>query len=73
MTILIKDLYSLLLQGNLYQWVSYLNPTEPCALWCQTDDDLGLRVKFSNQVIDGTRCHSQTLNVCIRGGCKVNL
>uniref|UniRef100_A0A8C5TTI0 ADAMTS like 3 n=1 Tax=Malurus cyaneus samueli TaxID=2593467 RepID=A0A8C5TTI0_9PASS len=58
-------------QGQLYEWVPvYNHPAAPCALKCQA---LGknLIVELAPKVLDGTRCNSESLDMCISGICQV--
>ncbi|XP_057238018.1 ADAMTS-like protein 3 [Malurus melanocephalus] len=57
-------------QGQLYEWVPvYNHPAAPCALKCQA---LGknLIVELAPKVLDGTRCNSESLDMCISGICQ---
>lgn len=48
----------------------YNDPTAPCALKCQA---LGknLIVELAPKVLDGTRCNTESLDMCISGICQV--
>lgn len=37
-----------------------------------TDDEPSVIVQLSNRVLDGTRCRSGSLDMCIQGKCQVN-
>ncbi|NXB92812.1 ATL3 protein, partial [Vidua chalybeata] len=57
-------------QGHFYEWVPvYNDPTAPCALKCQA---LGknLVVELAPKVLDGTRCNTESLDMCISGICQ---
>uniref|UniRef100_A0A8C9U8H2 ADAMTS like 3 n=1 Tax=Serinus canaria TaxID=9135 RepID=A0A8C9U8H2_SERCA len=57
-------------QGHFYEWIPvYNDPTAPCALKCQA---LGknLVVELAPKVLDGTRCNSESLDMCISGICQ---
>lgn len=60
-------------QGHFYEWIPvYNDPTAPCALKCQA---LGknLVVELAPKVLDGTRCNTESLDMCISGICQVCL
>uniref|UniRef100_A0A8C2UB35 ADAMTS like 3 n=1 Tax=Coturnix japonica TaxID=93934 RepID=A0A8C2UB35_COTJA len=57
-------------QGHFYEWIPvYNDPTAPCALKCQA---LGknLIVELAPKVLDGTRCNTESLDMCISGICQ---
>uniref|UniRef100_A0A8C9L739 ADAMTS like 3 n=1 Tax=Pavo cristatus TaxID=9049 RepID=A0A8C9L739_PAVCR len=57
-------------QGHIYEWIPvYNDPTAPCALKCQA---LGknLIVELAPKVLDGTRCNTESLDMCISGICQ---
>nr|XP_014437128.1 ADAMTS-like protein 3 isoform X6 [Pelodiscus sinensis] len=57
-------------QGHFYEWLPvYNDPNAPCALKCQA---LGkqLVVELAPKVLDGTRCNTESLDMCISGICQ---
>ncbi|XP_076583415.1 ADAMTS-like protein 3 isoform X2 [Chaetodon auriga] len=57
-------------QGVTYEWVPVpYDPSAPCALRCQAKGR-SLTVELSPKVLDGTRCHTDTLDMCINGVCQ---
>ncbi|XP_041031012.1 ADAMTS-like protein 3 isoform X1 [Carcharodon carcharias] len=58
-------------QGQYYEWIPLYNDHEaPCALNCQARGT-PLIVELSPKVLDGTRCNTESLNMCISGICQV--
>ncbi|XP_066557584.1 ADAMTS-like protein 3 [Amia ocellicauda] len=57
-------------QGSTYEWVPVSNdPTAPCALKCQARGK-SLVVELAPKVLDGTRCKTDSLDMCINGICQ---
>lgn len=58
--------------GQTYEWipVSY-DPVSPCALRCQARGK-SLVVELAPKVLDGTRCKTDSLDMCINGVCQVS-
>ncbi|XP_022525237.2 ADAMTS-like protein 3 isoform X1 [Astyanax mexicanus] len=56
--------------GQTYEWipVSY-DPVSPCALRCQARGK-SLVVELAPKVLDGTRCKTDSLDMCINGICQ---
>ncbi|XP_067873835.1 ADAMTS-like protein 3 isoform X3 [Heterodontus francisci] len=58
-------------QGQYYEWFPLYNDHEaPCALKCRARGT-SLIVELSPKVLDGTRCNTESLNMCISGICQV--
>ncbi|XP_078097671.1 ADAMTS-like protein 3 [Mustelus asterias] len=58
-------------QGQYYEWIPLYNDHEaPCALKCKARGT-SLIVELSPKVLDGTRCNTESLNMCISGICQV--
>ncbi|XP_072420890.1 ADAMTS-like protein 3 isoform X1 [Chiloscyllium punctatum] len=58
-------------QGQYYEWIPLYNDNEaPCALKCRARGT-SLIVELSPKVLDGTRCNTESLNMCISGICQV--
>ncbi|XP_078071427.1 ADAMTS-like protein 1 [Mustelus asterias] len=58
-------------QGQYYEWLPiYNDPDKPCALKCLAKDT-ALVVELAPKVLDGTRCYTETLHMCISGNCQV--
>lgn len=58
-------------QGRYQEWLPvYDDPERPCALRCRARDS-GLVVELAPKVLDGTRCYSESLDMCISGACQV--
>ncbi|XP_051896608.1 ADAMTS-like protein 3 [Pristis pectinata] len=58
-------------QGQYYEWIPiYNDPEAQCALKCQARGTT-LIVELSPKVLDGTRCNTESLNMCISGICQV--
>ncbi|XP_038659917.1 ADAMTS-like protein 1 isoform X2 [Scyliorhinus canicula] len=58
-------------QGQYYDWLPiYNDPEKPCALKCLAEGT-ALVVELAPKVLDGTRCYSETLHMCISGNCQV--
>ncbi|ELK25677.1 ADAMTS-like protein 3 [Myotis davidii] len=57
-------------QGRYYEWLPrYNDPAAPCALKCHARGQT-LVVELAPKVLDGTRCHSDSLDMCISGICQ---
>ncbi|XP_019599085.2 ADAMTS-like protein 3 isoform X2 [Rhinolophus sinicus] len=58
-------------QGRYYEWLPrYDDPTAPCALKCHARGQ-NLIVELAPKVLDGTRCNTDSLDMCISGICQV--
>lgn len=58
-------------QGRYYEWLPrYDDPTAPCALKCHARGQ-NLVVELAPKVLDGTRCNTDSLDMCISGICQV--
>ncbi|XP_048384275.2 ADAMTS-like protein 1 [Stegostoma tigrinum] len=58
-------------QGQYYEWLPiYNDPDKPCALKCLAKGT-ALVVELAPKVLDGTRCYTETLHMCISGNCQV--
>lgn len=58
-------------QGRYHEWLPvYNDPENPCALKCSAKDS-GLVVELAPKVLDGTRCYTESLDMCISGACQV--
>lgn len=58
-------------QGQLYEWLPVSNdPDNPCSLKCQARGT-ALVVELAPKVLDGTRCYTESLDMCISGLCQV--
>lgn len=59
-------------QGRYYEWLPrYNDPTAPCALKCHARGQ-NLVVELAPKVLDGTRCNTDSLDMCISGICQVS-
>uniref|UniRef100_A0A8C7B5Z4 ADAMTS like 3 n=2 Tax=Neovison vison TaxID=452646 RepID=A0A8C7B5Z4_NEOVI len=57
-------------QGRYYEWLPrYNDPVAPCALKCHARGQ-SLVVELAPKVLDGTRCSSDSLDMCISGICQ---
>ncbi|XP_036187124.1 ADAMTS-like protein 1 isoform X1 [Myotis myotis] len=57
--------------GEFYEWLPVSNdPDNPCALKCQAKGT-DLVVELAPKVLDGTRCYTDTLDMCINGLCQI--
>ncbi|KAM4826444.1 ADAMTS-like protein 3, partial [Thomomys bottae] len=57
-------------QGHYYEWLPrYNDPVAPCALKCHTRGQ-SLVVELAPKVLDGTRCNTDSLDMCISGVCQ---
>lgn len=58
-------------QGQYHEWLPvYNDPENPCALKCKAKGS-GLVVELAPKVLDGTRCYTESLDMCISGVCQV--
>ncbi|KAG7497035.1 ADAMTS 1 isoform X1 [Solea senegalensis] len=58
-------------QGQYHEWLPvYNDPDNPCALKCKAKG-LGLVVELAPKVLDGTRCYTESLDMCISGVCQI--
>uniref|UniRef100_A0A8D0HSC9 ADAMTS/ADAMTS-like cysteine-rich domain-containing protein n=1 Tax=Sphenodon punctatus TaxID=8508 RepID=A0A8D0HSC9_SPHPU len=58
-------------QGQLYEWLPVSNdPDNPCSLKCQAKGTT-LVVELAPKVLDGTRCYTESLDMCISGLCQI--
>ncbi|XP_032979856.1 ADAMTS-like protein 1 isoform X2 [Rhinolophus ferrumequinum] len=57
--------------GQFYEWLPVSNdPDNPCSLKCQAKGT-ALVVELSPKVLDGTRCYTESLDMCISGLCQI--
>ncbi|KAI5104217.1 ADAMTS-like protein 3, partial [Silurus meridionalis] len=58
-------------QGRYHEWLPVDNdPENPCALKCKAKDT-DLVVELAPKVLDGTRCYTESLDMCISGACQI--
>ncbi|CAL8327506.1 unnamed protein product [Lota lota] len=58
-------------QGQYHEWLPVDNdPVNPCALKCRAQGS-GLLVELAPKVLDGTRCYTESLDMCISGACQI--
>ncbi|XP_030193721.1 ADAMTS-like protein 1 isoform X1 [Gadus morhua] len=58
-------------QGQYHEWLPVDNdPDNPCALKCLAQGS-GLLVELAPKVLDGTRCYTESLDMCISGACQI--
>lgn len=58
-------------QGQYHEWLPvYNDPDNPCALKCKAKGS-GLMMELAPKVLDGTRCYTESLDMCISGVCQV--
>ncbi|XP_019373074.1 PREDICTED: ADAMTS-like protein 1 isoform X2 [Gavialis gangeticus] len=58
-------------QGHFYEWLPVSNdPDNPCSLKCQAKGT-ALVVELAPKVLDGTRCYTESLDMCISGLCQI--
>ncbi|KAL2078966.1 hypothetical protein ACEWY4_024710 [Coilia grayii] len=58
-------------QGQFHEWLPVDNdPDNPCALKCRARAT-GLVVELAPKVLDGTRCYTESLDMCISGVCQI--
>nr|XP_057923011.1 ADAMTS-like protein 1 isoform X1 [Doryrhamphus excisus] len=59
-------------QGRYHDWLPvYNDPDNPCALKCKAKGSSGLVVELAPKVLDGTRCYTESLDMCISGACQI--
>ncbi|RXM99651.1 ADAMTS-like protein 1 [Acipenser ruthenus] len=57
--------------GQYYEWLPlYNDPENPCALKCKAKGT-SLVVELAPKVLDGTRCYTESLDMCISGACQI--
>ncbi|KAL2088974.1 hypothetical protein ACEWY4_015873 [Coilia grayii] len=57
-------------QGQTHEWVPVINdPASPCALKCQARGK-SLVLELAPKVLDGTRCRTDSFDMCISGICQ---
>ncbi|XP_022333976.2 protein madd-4-like isoform X2 [Crassostrea virginica] len=54
--------------GHSLKWIPYHDSTSPCALYCQAGGHDVIH-RFADRVLDGTRCRSNSRDMCIHGEC----
>ncbi|KAL4227272.1 ADAMTS-like protein 3 [Mactra antiquata] len=54
--------------GHVFKWLAYHNPDNPCSLTCIAEGTQTVAV-LAPKVLDGTRCDTHTMNMCINGKC----
>nr|XP_015801996.2 ADAMTS-like protein 1 isoform X2 [Nothobranchius furzeri] len=58
-------------QGQFHEWLPvYNDPDNPCSLKCKAKDS-DLVVELAPKVLDGTRCYTESLDMCISGVCQI--
>ncbi|KAM7366173.1 hypothetical protein PAMP_015638 [Pampus punctatissimus] len=58
-------------QGQYHEWLPvYNDPDNSCALKCKAKGS-GLVVELAPKVLDGTRCYTESLDMCISGVCQI--
>uniref|UniRef100_A0A8C6TBW0 ADAMTS/ADAMTS-like cysteine-rich domain-containing protein n=1 Tax=Neogobius melanostomus TaxID=47308 RepID=A0A8C6TBW0_9GOBI len=58
-------------QGQYHEWLPIPNdPENPCALKCKSRAS-GLIMELAPKVLDGTRCYTESLDMCISGACQI--
>ncbi|XP_033465608.1 ADAMTS-like protein 1 isoform X4 [Epinephelus lanceolatus] len=58
-------------QGQYHEWLPvYNDPDNPCTLKCKAKG-LGVVVELAPKVLDGTRCYTESLDMCISGICQI--
>ncbi|XP_033028892.1 ADAMTS-like protein 1 [Lacerta agilis] len=58
-------------QGQFYEWLPVSNdPDNPCSLKCQAKGT-SFVVELAPKVLDGTRCYTESLDMCISGLCQI--
>ncbi|XP_051991912.1 ADAMTS-like protein 1 isoform X1 [Xyrauchen texanus] len=58
-------------QGHYHEWLPVDNdPENPCALKCRAKAT-GQVVELAPKVLDGTRCYTESLDMCINGACQI--
>ncbi|KAF1380539.1 hypothetical protein PFLUV_G00164900 [Perca fluviatilis] len=58
-------------QDQYHEWLPvYNDPDNPCALKCKAKGS-GLVLELAPKVLDGTRCYTESLDICISGVCQI--
>ncbi|XP_043953639.1 ADAMTS-like protein 1 isoform X1 [Gambusia affinis] len=58
-------------QGQFHDWLPvYNDPENPCSLKCKAKIS-GFVVELAPKVLDGTRCYTESLDMCISGVCQI--
>ncbi|XP_051799612.1 ADAMTS-like protein 1 isoform X3 [Acanthochromis polyacanthus] len=58
-------------QGQFHEWLPmYNDPDNPCTLKCKAKGS-GLVMELAPKVLDGTRCYTESLDMCISGVCQI--
>ncbi|XP_039465393.1 ADAMTS-like protein 1 isoform X2 [Oreochromis aureus] len=58
-------------QDQYHEWLPvYNDPDNPCALKCKAKGS-GFVVELAPKVLDGTRCYTESLDMCISGICQI--
>ncbi|XP_041841021.1 ADAMTS-like protein 1 isoform X3 [Melanotaenia boesemani] len=58
-------------QGEFHEWLPvYNDPDNPCSLKCKAKGS-DLMVELAPKVLDGTRCYTESLDMCISGICQI--
>ncbi|XP_014883986.1 ADAMTS-like protein 1 isoform X3 [Poecilia latipinna] len=58
-------------QGQFHDWLPvYNDPENPCSLKCKAKGS-GFMVELAPKVLDGTRCYTESLDMCISGVCQI--
>ncbi|XP_061816938.1 ADAMTS-like protein 1 isoform X1 [Nerophis lumbriciformis] len=59
-------------QGRYHDWLPlYNDPDNPCTLKCKAEGSSGVVVELAPKVLDGTRCYTESLDMCISGACQI--
>ncbi|KAK9688591.1 ADAM-TS Spacer 1 [Popillia japonica] len=56
-------------EGTLYEWVPYTKSPQPCELNCMPRGER-FYYRHKLQVVDGTKCSEESLDVCVEGKCQ---
>ncbi|GJQ76338.1 hypothetical protein Trydic_g2060 [Trypoxylus dichotomus] len=56
-------------EGTLYEWVPYTKSPQPCELNCMPRGER-FYYRHKLQVVDGTKCSDESLDVCVEGKCQ---
>ncbi|CAG5929303.1 unnamed protein product [Menidia menidia] len=58
-------------QGQFHEWLPvYNDPDNPCSLKCKPKGS-DLVAELAPKVLDGTRCYTESLDMCISGVCQI--
>ncbi|KAM4714553.1 ADAMTS-like protein 1 isoform 1-T1 [Anableps anableps] len=58
-------------QGQFHDWLPVNNdPENPCSLKCKAKGS-GVVVELAPKVLDGTRCYTESFDMCISGICQI--